>query len=367
MTLVSCLKSDNPWQAAFARSADEIVELPDLGFDSENEDAFLEYLLMSRAIDVVLVRNSAVGYRLVSRWSRRYREVRYVDLLHLHNFGEDWVHDSLPHHSNYHRRYLTNEDLRRYILNTYQLDPEPFRVIYCGVDTHRWYSASDSKGKLREELRLGSNVPVVGFVGRVEEQKDPLRWIEVADRLAAEQRDMHFVMVGDGSLLEECHSHAAGRVVSERLHFLGYRGDIPEIMTDLDILLLTSPYEDLPQVVFEALISGTSVVASDAGGTREALDGDVGVVLPVSAAPEVYANEVLKMFEWRAADPDLAERCKRRVRENFVTQRMQEAFRKEFEELRAQVDRERRLREYRSRDTATPPTIPDHDHVSQNP
>ena len=134
VTVVACQQAEHVWYDEFARCADEIFLLSSLDLDHENQHQFLSYLMMSRSVDIVFNRNSSVGYHFIAQWRKVSPHVRFVDLLHLHVFGDDFVRYSSPFHNNYDRRYLITRDLRDYAVKKYGLDGERFKVIYCGAD-----------------------------------------------------------------------------------------------------------------------------------------------------------------------------------------------------------------------------------------
>ena len=134
VTIVGCENADNIWLPRFEALSDDIFILPDLAGDPTDQDAIVDYLMISRAVDIVFIRNSAVGYRLAERWRSVTSHVRFVDLLHLHAFGEYWVRFSALYHDLLDRRFVITEELKSYACETYHLPPDKFEVIYNGLD-----------------------------------------------------------------------------------------------------------------------------------------------------------------------------------------------------------------------------------------
>lgn len=82
----------------------------------------------------------------------------------------------------------------------------PFHVVHNGVDLEQLAALSKTlpESELHELLHLNaSSTPIVGFVARLDAQKNPLKWLEVAARVAASNRAVHFVMIGTGPLRRE--------------------------------------------------------------------------------------------------------------------------------------------------------------------
>jgi len=93
-----------------------------------------------------------------------------------------------------------------------------FTVIRNGVDLGMAIpesKATESSSEVRARLGIPITVPLIGFVGRLADQKDPLRWIAVAEQLASTDASSHFVIIGDGDLrpqVEAATAHHGVRV-----------------------------------------------------------------------------------------------------------------------------------------------------------
>jgi glycosyltransferase involved in cell wall biosynthesis len=200
-------------------------------------------------------------------------------------------------------------------------------------------------GTLRQLLNVHVDVPIVGFVGRLHAQKNPLRWLRAAESLAAADPSPTFVMIGDGperDALRRAHSRSRHR---SRIHLLGYHENIRELMRDFDVLLLTSRYEGVPLVAFEAMSLGIPVVSTDVGGTRECVGDGIGEILPAEATADELA-EATERWLARRNDPLLQRACRDRIVGGFAVSSMQTRYTREFSELAGQCNRATRLREY---------------------
>ncbi len=349
IVLVVEMAEGQEWKDKFEKRPQELFILPHLSKDRSQQVAFLEYLLMSRNIDIVFNRNTYAGYEAIQEWHQKYSQVRFVDLLHLHNFGEDWITQSTPRDSYLHRRFLTSYDLKDYIGRECGLIHDRFQVVHCGVDTKTWNPQAVQSGKLRQELGIPAEVPIIGFVGRLHEQKNPLIWLQAAQCIAEKHADCVFVMIGDGPLEKKVTAAWRKSVHKNRIHLLGYRDDIQALMIDLDILLLTSGYEGLPQVVFEAMSLGVPVVSSDAGGTRECVTKGLGIIVPLNSEPAGYATAVLDLLADTAGRLARRKACAEQVQQRFSLELMHQRYLQIFAEMKTELRQDARLREYQLR------------------
>lgn len=172
------------------------------------------------------------------------------------------------------------------------------RVVPNGVDFARLRREA-CPGALRAELGLPRDVPLVGFVGRDVPVKNVPRFVAVLRRLVRDDPRLHAVLAGP-RLDETARALRAPDLPAHRVHFLGSRRDIPGVLTDLDVLVLTSDSEGAPNVVLEALGLGTPVVGADVGDVALMIPPGGGCVVP---PPEVaaYAAAVRDVLSGGAA------------------------------------------------------------------
>jgi glycosyltransferase involved in cell wall biosynthesis len=152
----------------------------------------------------------------------------------------------------------------------------------------------------------GSRV-VVGTVGRMALQKDPLTWLRAAAQAAARRPELHFVWIMGGELEAEALACARelGLESSGRFQFFGYRPDARELIAGFDVFALSSVFEaGLCYVLMEAMALERPVIAAAGVGSRRAIhDGVNGLLVPV-ADPGALADAMVRL----ADDPDLRRR-----------------------------------------------------------
>lgn len=135
---------------------------------------------------------------------------------------------------------------------------------------------------LRASLGIPPSAPLALGIMRVVPQKQPLVFVDVMARVLRDNASAHAMLVGDGPLAEAVKTAVKDSGVGERFHLLGTRDDTATCLDAADLLLITSRVEGLPNVALEAQVQGRAVVATDAGGTREALAANLQpLVCPV--------------------------------------------------------------------------------------
>jgi glycosyltransferase involved in cell wall biosynthesis len=215
------------------------------------------------------------------------------------------------------------EGIRRTLL----LPKSKLRVIHNGIAADAF--AGQAPVGLRASLTAGTERPVVLCVARLDRGKGHRFLL----RAAVQIPQAIFVIAGDGPELGPLQAEARTLGIQERILFLGQRGDIPDLLASCDVFVLPSLNEGLPLSVLEAMAAGRAVVATDAGGTREAITHDeTGLLVPPADAAGLSAA-LRRMI----GDPVLAQRlsgaARARVHKDFTTARMVEGNTRVYSEL----------------------------------
>jgi glycosyltransferase involved in cell wall biosynthesis len=172
----------------------------------------------------------------------------------------------------------------------WQNDPR-CTVIYNGLDTRPFYRQVHS-GEMRANLQVPPDAPLLIHVGRMAKQKNHFRLAHIAARILSHKPSAHFLLIGreNNDTKEQMTSIFADANVADRVHFLGVRDDVPQLLAISDLMLFPSLWEGLPGAVLEACAAGTPVLASDIPGVRE-LTGVFSVIktLPLDDSDDAWA------------------------------------------------------------------------------
>ncbi len=148
---------------------------------------------------------------------------------------------------------------------------------------------------VRRELGI-TNKKVVGTVGRVFEQKNPIGFIKIASQVLKKRQDVIFIFIGGGELLHSVRDKVQQEGLSKNILFIGPRDDVAEVMTHFDVFILPSLWEGMPRSVLEAMALAKPVVVHDIGGIHEIVkDKDNGFIIPVNQHGE-FADRVLYLL-----------------------------------------------------------------------
>jgi glycosyltransferase involved in cell wall biosynthesis len=150
--------------------------------------------------------------------------------------------------------------------------PERIRVIENGVDPDEFYPGQAD----RSRLGLPESVPLAFFAGGI---RTPLKNLDSVLRALVSVPTLHVAVAGatEGSPYPAL---AARLGVAGRVHFLGYRRDVPELLRAADLLVFPSRYESFALIVLEAMASGLPVITASTVGAADLVSPDCGIVLP---------------------------------------------------------------------------------------
>lgn len=205
------------------------------------------------------------------------------------------------------------------------------RVIPNGYDLSRWQVPTiERRQQLREQLGLGAEEEVIGFVARWNPLKNHANLIDAMRRLQQQRPGLKLMLIGDGldtnnaelmALLAE-----ARLIVGEQVLLLGRRDDVPDLMPLLDLHVLASLAEGFPNVVAEAMACEVPNVVTDVGDAAFIVGSYGWVVPPRDAAALAKAiNEALDFLKTEEAT-QFKHQCRQRVLDNFSLQKMVQAY-----------------------------------------
>jgi glycosyltransferase involved in cell wall biosynthesis len=203
------------------------------------------------------------------------------------------------------------------------ISPNDIKVVHNAVDFgERSRLSPDEVARQKTALGIPADAFVAGGMFRFAAEKRPHLWLETAAIVARTRADVHFVVFGQGPLHGKMRRYASRLGIGDRLIMPGVTKDPLEALSIMNLFMLTSSSEGLPNVLIEAQWVGTPVLTTDAGGAREAVDqGVTGWFMP-TAEPAELAAAILRAMddaEWRARAAIAGPKF---VRENFGLTRM---------------------------------------------
>lgn len=240
-------------------------------------------------------------------------------------------------------RIATNSSAVREFYVRHGLPEEKFVVIPNAVPPAP--PCSTTREQVLAELGLPHDCRLVGLVGRLWPQKRVKDAIWAADLLKVVRDDVHLLVIGDGPQRDRLLKFRQQCEVTDKVHFLGHRDDVPRLMPHFEILWSPSGYEGQSNAILEAMAMGIPVVATDIPGTRDlVVPNETGyLVNPGSRAPtsptvnKIVAAELARHTNDLLNDASLAQRlgaaARTRVEQEFSIEKMVERHAVLYQEL----------------------------------
>lgn len=174
----------------------------------------------------------------------------------------------------------------RYLAKAYTHDKtrNKLEVIYNGVDPVPFnFDRDDAAKSLRMQLGLEAATRLVVQIGSIIPRKGQMLLVQAAARIAQQIPGATFLIIGEGEADYICQikDYCKSAGIQERVLFLGWRPDIPQILAAADLLIVAADEEPFGRTVIEAMAAGTPVVSTRCGGPEEiVIDKRTGLLVP---------------------------------------------------------------------------------------
>lgn len=171
------------------------------------------------------------------------------------------------------------------------------KIIPNGFSSSEFFYDKRGASKIRSEIGIDFNIPLVGIVGRYNSQKNYSGFFEIAKIIQLSIPNIHFCLVGKDITLDNPRLKSmiqTNAINSNQIHCLGERKDIKNIMSALDILALPSEGEAFPNVIGEAMLCETPCVVNNVGDCAQII-GPTGKKVKVG---EIYdfAKKIMEIL-----------------------------------------------------------------------
>ena len=191
-------------------------------------------------------------------------------------------------------------------------------TIYNGVDVARFPVASmQATAQARRAIGMPVGVPLVGSLGRLHPQKGFSDLLTAFAQVRQRIPSVRLFVAGDGELRDDLEAQARSLGMAAVVTFAGVRADVSEVLAALDVFVLPSLWEGMPNAVLEAMASGLPVVATAVGGTPEVVvDGVTGLLVPPQD-PGALAQAVEQFLRDPGLRRTMGRAGRRRVEQHF--------------------------------------------------
>jgi glycosyltransferase involved in cell wall biosynthesis len=188
------------------------------------------------------------------------------------------------------------------------------------------------KYKIKNQLNERENL--VGYVGRLSEEKGVLNFFKAIPKVIKEKENLEFLIGGDGQLRDEIERYLDEENLNDKVKLVGWipHDKLPDYMSELKLVVLPSYTEGLPNIMLEAMACGTPVLATPVGAIPDVIkDGETGFILEDNS-PECIAKNVIRALNDSNLDI-IVKNAKELIEEEYTYEAAVERYRKILENL----------------------------------
>jgi len=197
---------------------------------------------------------------------------------------------------------------------------ENIKNIYSGIDFNIF--TNDRNNDFRRELNLTKDNFLIGSVGRLSYQKDPITMINAFEIVIKCFPNAHLVLVGDGELRKKIVKKINQLKLKDKIHLTGNKSNPWKIYHSLDLFIMSSIYEGLGRSITEALSCGVPVVCTNVEGVPEiVIDNKTGVLVQPKDS-SALANAIIRSLSNMEDAQKMAEQGRKFVNDNFDVKKM---------------------------------------------
>jgi len=190
-----------------------------------------------------------------------------------------------------------SEDIRQRRIHNEGIPPEKIVTIPNAVDIER-FNRINSREQTRNDLNIDTSFYVIGTIARLDPDKRIDHLLEAASIICKIFPQARFLIIGDGLLRNKLEDQALNlELLPKYVKFLGSRQDIPELLTALDIFVLSSEREGLPVSLLEAMAASKPIVATAVGGIPEVIHNGVNGLMVPPCEPKYLADAIISLIE----------------------------------------------------------------------
>jgi len=214
----------------------------------------------------------------------------------------------------------TGEVLRQRMIEDSRVQPDRIASIPTGQDPDKYDGARYDRARVRAEFGIPADAIAVGMLAMFRKVKGTDLYLRMAEALQAKHPQAAFLIAGDGPQSDEINAFIRDRKLEPRVRRIGYLADTAPYLAALDVFVLPSLMEGLPQVLVQALMMGKACVATEVGSVRD-LHRDNFLMVPPGDEPALRAA-VEQLIVDRAQAARLAAGARESVLGRFGYERM---------------------------------------------
>lgn len=331
LTIATTMASDNPWQHEFEAITPDVFPMANF-LEAKDYPRFLNYLVQSRQVDALLVAASQETYRLLPYLRARLPQLPILDYIHF--VTPEWMDGGFPRLSMLFESCLdlsavTSQQVKQWMIAEGAADPDRIFVCTANIDVHAWRPDPQKRAEVRQRLGLADDTPLILYIARLEQQKQPLVLAKTMRLLAQQKLPFLTLIAGDGSLSDALQNFIYKENLQNQVRMLGNtpQEQVRELMAAGDIVFLPSENEGIALTIFEGMACGVMPVGAHVGGQPELVTPDCGILIERSTEDQEavrYAEVLADLIRQPELRRQMGKNSRARVEQHFSLEVMGE-------------------------------------------
>jgi len=213
-----------------------------------------------------------------------------------------------------------------------RISPSKIAVIENALDFSA-FQVSGSRANLIKELGLSPNAFIIGAVGRLSLERGYIYLLKAAKKVIESFPSVVFLLVGDGYLKDSLIAETERLGIKDKIYFLGFRNDIHNIISVMDIFISSSLKESFGLALVEAMAAGKAVVATKVGIALDIIkEGETGILIEPKNREAIYKAIARLLTDEKLRDK-IAASAKNLIVERFSCQQMVAKYQQAYLDL----------------------------------
>lgn len=252
--------------------------------DQKNWLSFINYIIKKEHINVIFNTNSVFGYSILPYLKAKNPNIPILDYVHMEEWysrNGGYARDAASFSSVIDKTLVCNQNTEKILKEHFKKNENEVQTVYIGIDEEKFNPEKYNKEELLKKYNLeNNNKTIISYICRIAEQKRPFLLLEIMKKLLAKRKDVIFLIVGDGNLLNKLKEEVKIAKLEKNVKFLGSIKTTEEIYKISDLTINCSIKEGVALTSYESLAMGVPVISSNVGGQAELINEEVGKIIP---------------------------------------------------------------------------------------
>lgn len=318
--VMTTLPMQNPLRQEMEQYVNEYYDLSNF-LDYRDYPLFVDYITKSRNIDIAFTSNTVLGYGLLTVAKNANPSLFVVDYVHsidLKDFRGGFGKYSKELEDIIDYTLTCNNFTKKQLEDDY--NKHNVETVYIGTDEKKYDASKFNSDELKKEYNIPLNKTIIGFIARLSYEKRPLMFIDIANELLKKNKDLVFIVGGDGPEMQAVRNKIDEYGINDNVILLGMIKESGKFFSMCDLTINCSLLEGLALTSYESLAMGVPVVSADVGGQSELINDTVGKIIPNNFKTDkdeinLYVDSTLAVLKNISK---LKKNCRKKILDGFT-------------------------------------------------